>query len=288
MKDLFSIYRFARDFANLFSISNARNISKLFGFIAYFLFLTKRFTVERNLKIVFGDNIQKNKIKFITREIFRNFSEVIYEFLMLPRYRKIWFQTKIENPEEIEKISRLIEKKESVINLSGHIGNWEFLAAFGAFRKLKALIITAPHMMRPDTLFFEKQRKRLGLVCVGMNNSAKSLIKSVKSPSSLTAILSDRLYTGSSVRVDIFNREKHITSGGFRLASKYYLNMFFSLAIKLKNDKYRLIIDGPYKRQENESEEKAFNRLVRKYSELYEKYVKKYPEQWYFFSPFIE
>lgn len=288
MKDLFSIYRIARNFANLLSISNARNLSKLFGFAVYFLFFRRRKAVEDNIKIVFGDNLPIKRIKFITREIFRNFFEMIYEYLMLPRYGDIWFRTKIENPGEIEKISKLLLNKESVINISGHIGNWEFLAAYGAYRNLNTLIITAPHMMRPDTLFFEKQRKRLGLICVDMNKSAKTLLKSVKRHSSITAILSDKLYTGNSVKVDIFDRKKMITSGGFKLASRYYLNIIFSIAIKMKNGKYRLFIDGPYKRRENESEEKAFNRFIREYSILYERYVKKFPEQWYFFSPFIE
>lgn len=286
MEYSFSIYTLAKQLANRFSVPNARNLSRGLGYLSHRLVTKHKRIIQDNLNIAFPEKMSPRELNQLSCNVLRNFMETIYEFLMLPRYGYYWFENYVENPQSINKPIKLIRSGQSIMNIGGHIGNWEFLAAYGVYRGLKTLVLSAPHLRRPDTIFFKKQRKRLGIVDMDINQSSRKLIEAIKGPGSLTAILCDRLFNGPSIEVSIFGRTKMISGGGFKLAVKYRLNIFFTIAVKMPSGKYRIYIDGPFKRSENETESDALRRMLSIYSNLYEKYVKKFPEQWYYFSPF--
>ena len=286
MEDNFSIYTLAKQLANRFSVPNARNLSRGIGYASYRLVAKQKEIIQNNLNLVLTDQMSSPEINQLSCNLFRNFMETIYEFLMLPRYGYYWFENNVENPKSIQKPIKMIKAGKSILNLGGHIGNWEFLAAYGVYRGLNTLVISAPHLRRPDTIFFKKQRKRLGIADIDVHQSSRKLVESIKSPGTLTAILCDRLFQGPVTEVNIFGKIKRISVGGFKLAVKYRLPVFFTIAVKMPSGKYRIYIDGPFKTSKNESESEGLTRMLKIYSNLYEKYVRKFPDQWYYFSPF--
>ncbi|KQC13080.1 MAG: hypothetical protein APR63_01285 [Desulfuromonas sp. SDB] len=286
MQDNFSIYTLAKQLANRFSIPNARNLSRGIGYISYRLVAKQKEIIQNNLNLVLCEQISSPEINQLSCNLFRNFMETIYEFLMLPRYGYYWFENNVENPKSIQQPIKMIKSGKSILNLGGHIGNWEFLAAYGVYRGLKTMVISAPHLRRPDTIFFKKQRKRLGIADIDVHQSSRKIVESIKTPGTLTAILCDRLYQGPVSEINIFGRTKKISVGGFKLAVKYRLPVFFTIAVKMPSGKYRIYIDGPFKTSKNESESEGLTRMLEIYSNLYEKYVRKFPDQWYYFSPF--
>lgn len=99
----------------------------MLGTSFYFLSARYRKVSLEGLTIAYGDSLSIEEKKIIAKNAFRHFSQAALEFfwaLSLDR-TEIDSLIKIENKEYLDKA---LEKGKGAIILTGHYGNWEFLA----------------------------------------------------------------------------------------------------------------------------------------------------------------
>src|ERR1043166_9350477 len=101
--------------------------------LVYYLIRYRRNTVTRNLTRSFPEK-SKVEIGRIRRSFYRQFCDVIFETIKLQTISKEELKKRCEFDRESSELFNLcFEKKQTVVGVTSHCGNWEWgFAAFSA------------------------------------------------------------------------------------------------------------------------------------------------------------
>ncbi len=177
------IYVFIR--ALIFMLENlpriaALRVSGMIGEIAAMIDIKERKLAELNLKRVYGGRWSDTKINFVARECFvkiaLNGADVIQS--------RNWTADdlrKLVDVEGMEHFDRAFKRGKGVVGITGHIGNFELLAAwFAAVKKIPLSVIGRRlYDDRLDQLIVQN-RQRFGIENIPSDASAKTVFSALK------------------------------------------------------------------------------------------------------------
>ena len=158
----------------------ALRVAGMIGEIAAMIDVKERKLAEENLRRVYGDEWSDTKIKLVARECFvkmaLNAADVIQS--------KNWTPDdlgKLVDVEGIEHFDRAFERDKGVVAVTGHIGNFELLAAwFAAVRKVPLSVIGRRlYDDRLDELVVQN-RQRFGMENIPSDASAKTVFSALR------------------------------------------------------------------------------------------------------------
>ena len=236
----------------------------------------RKTVVENNLKLAFPNKSVRER-KNIRKRFFKHFFNIVIEIIQLMRARKSFLQNhiKLKNPELLE---NFIKQKKSVILLSGHYNNWEWMGA-----KI-ALSFTTPFIAIYKKLNSEafnnlliKIRERFGGKVVSMKDSIRYFLNN-KNECQIIGIIADQnpVVRNSTDWLPFFDKEVPVFMGAEKLAKKMNTPIIFCNMQKLDNHKYiisfELLEENPKEIPEGEITKKYFKRL--------EQQISKEPSQW--------
>lgn len=158
----------------------ALRVSGMIGEIAAMIDIKERKLAEQNLKRVYGGRWSDTKIKFVARECFvkiaLNGADVIQS--------RNWTADdlrKLVDVEGTEHFDRAFKRGKGVVGITGHIGNFELLAAwFAAVKKIPLAVIGRRlYDDRLDQLVVQN-RQRFGIENIPSDASAKTVFSALK------------------------------------------------------------------------------------------------------------
>lgn len=238
-----------------------------------------------NLSLALNRDFNDSEITEIADRNFSNFAYNLAEFLRHKGDDKEISHPLIEG--DIEAVKKLLDKGDSVIAVSGHLGNWELLGSFGAVLGYPLYAVAARHKFRGDTRFFEKKREERGVKSVCPENIYPFLKNKAGEGGYIFAVMADRPIFGSPVHADMFGKKAVLSGSCFKLAQRFFKHAVFPFALKVGNGKYIVNINGPYEINVKKNAEEAQKELIKKYAEIYQNYAGKYPEQWHCYKRFF-
>jgi len=258
-------------------------IKKLGVPVAYFLlFLVVPFyyifllNARRNLSNTFI-NIPNFRHSIIPITIYRNFfnlgKTLIDDFAILIKHREKYFYSQSGEKYLID----LINKSQSAILISGHIGSWSIA---GELLKKQDGIV--------NVVMFDGEAikiKRLVEKTIGKSNykvieikddlSHLFKIKTAVDNGELICIHADRYLEGANtITTKLFNKEVQLPLGPFAIASKLNVPYTFVFAVKESMYKYQFSATKP---QYSNNPQIIANEFAKVLSEK----LSKYPEQWF-------
>ncbi|RKZ21142.1 hypothetical protein DRQ16_03995 [bacterium] len=227
-----------------------------------------------NIKLVFPEKCER-EIKKLAREGFRNFAEFIYEFLLLPKINKRNLH-KFMTPHGFEKVKKFMEEGKGVIIQTMHLGNWEWGAAFLSLSGCRLTVIALPYRSPWFVEYYRKRRETAGMRVVFLREAARESIRVLRKGEML-ALLGDRDFTGTGKEAEFFGKKVKIPIGGIELARKLGSVLVPAFNVKERDGRYHVYFEPPL----DVSRPDALEEWVR----IMERYVRKYPAQWYLFEP---
>lgn len=234
--------------------------------IMYFtLYSKKKVVIISNLNMVYK-NLPKADAKKMVMEIYINFAKFIYEFLIISKVNLSEY-VKASHKEYIDEARK---KRNGVIILTGHIGNWELGAA-----KLNALgysttLLSLPQASKYTKNFFTMQRRSFGVKIVYLGESLKSIVSALKR-NELIATPGDHLYSGDSTSINFFGKPASLPTGIFEIASRTQTPIVPAFCVK-EGNQYTVYFEPPLKNG------------IQEWVKILEYYVKKYTNQWFTFD----
>jgi len=138
-----AVYYAARIFFRLFNIiprNPAQFCGQIIGYTAYLLSTKDRLKAMRHLKMVYGDTLSYSQRQIIVRNLYRNFGRNIIDFVRFKKHFKKELLPLIKT-EGMEHFDKVYNRGKGVIGVTGHIGNFELLAAYFAQMGYKAAAI---------------------------------------------------------------------------------------------------------------------------------------------------
>lgn len=250
--------------------------------IARFLYYTVYRTAARNhlenLKVAFRNEKSPLELKKINKNALYNFAIVLYEHTIMGRLNERNYPKYLKG-EMMENLFGAYNEGNGFIILSAHLGNYEWGAALMSFSGIPVSSISLEYKTPFIKNLYEKNRNKVGIRVFYIRKAFSGLIRFLRETKGTIAIAGDRNFDETSIVGKLYGKDTDIPKGAFFMASKLNIPIVLAFSLKEKDGLYHVYFEKGYKIRENE-----IQKGLDKYIPILEKYISKYPEQWYVFD----
>ncbi|MGB9771395.1 MAG: lysophospholipid acyltransferase family protein [Candidatus Kapaibacteriota bacterium] len=264
-------------FSSLLSPTSRLRFGKCLGKLLLLIQPRRMRIARENLKNAFPEK-DEQWYKQTARKVFENMGIVFSEFIALG-----WLSDDIIKDyirfENVEIIRKKNEEGKGVLLLSGHYGNWEFLAyAVKVYLNLPVLIVVKPLSNNILDKVVNKFRTQRGNSVVSMYESALKIVRTLRN-GGVVALLADQSATrDKDIFVDFFGRKAATFDSPAYFALKYNVPVILGFAKRqgyyynvrlVELDHSDLIFD-----------EEGIYTFTNRYLRLLEDAIREQPELW--------
>jgi len=276
---MYYLFVLGKILASLFPRNFCYLVAKFISILHFYVSKKDRETVAYNLyPIVKGKKEARRYIK----EVFINFSYYLVDFF---RYKKLDrnFIKKYVKVEGLENLSRSHAKGKGVILITAHFGNYELAGAVTSLLGYSPYAVALPHKDKRINKLFDNQRRMMGVEVISAGTGAKSCFSVLKN-GGILALLGDRNFSGVGLKSEMFSRQAYFPRGVAFFALKADVDIVPCFLIRENKFFYRFVFDEPITHEGCSQRDEAV--IVSKYISVFEKYIQKYPSQWYMFEKY--
>ena len=245
------------------------------GFIAYYFLPRDRKRALAHLALVFPDK-DRTWARRTARGSFMHLGKALLEVMLIsPR-----LLPRIVEVRGDEKLRQALKQDKGVVYVTGHIGNWEFMAAAVA-AKYPLSVVAAP--MKPDEVndMIVGLRARMGVKTIlrGRPGASRELIR-VFRENRIIGILIDQDTDVESAFVDFMGRPAWTPTAAASMAIKFGAPVIFGAIERGKDNRHRVTIEGPLELIRTGDEEKDIVANTAMLTKKIEDCIMRNPEQW--------
>ncbi len=235
--------------------------------------------VERAIRACFPA-FDAKRVRAVARESYRGLGRVTIESIVLSRASREEVLAAFSGETGHAELVSALASGKGVILVAGHVGNWELSAAYMTARG-HPIDAIAMHMANPlSDDFFKRTRERLGMRVVFDDEAVRRIPRALREGRAV-GFLSDQSSKGhASTFVPFFGRPARTPRGAAVFALRDDLPMIFVAAIRQPDGRYRAHFERiPLVRTGNR--EQDVDATVLRYTQVLERYVREYPEQYF-------
>ena len=255
------------------------SLGRFLGRLAYFIIADARKRTQNNLKIAFGKEKNQRELKKLALNVFENVGKNVVDAVRLKNMKCDQIE-KITKIEGLEYFDNAYKMGKGVIPLTGHIGNFELLAAYFSLKGYKVSVIGRElYDPRLDALLV-KTRETVGLENIPSSASVKQIIKTLRSGRALGVLADQDSSRVRGVFVDFFGRPARTPVGPILLAYKTQSPIVPMAIVRDKEDKYKIIVKEPIELVFSGDKENDLVETTQKCTKVLESIIREYPSQW--------
>jgi len=266
---------------SIFFLCFPRNLSikiagKL-GSLIYYIYPKRKQVAILNLNIAFP-NKTKQEIKELIKKTYQHYTILMVEFF---RQKNIDFN-KIDIDID-EKTQQILSRKEGLIVMTAHMGNWEFFIPIVSKYKKASAIVKVQKNLGGDK-FFSKNRQFDNITLISMKSPTRNMINTLLNGDFLL-LASDQNARSRGTKISFFGKETSVAKGAGYFHYKTNCPIAIGFCILKKDNSYSFklrIIDIETERIK-ENINNLCTEVNTKYSALLEEEIKKNPEQYFWF-----
>ncbi len=255
--------------------------ARFFALTNFYFSRKDREAVIYNLRPLVEDCKKRKKA---AKDVFINFAYYLVDFF---RYSKLntKFIKRYVKFEGLEIIDQKMKEKKGIILVTAHLGNYELGGAVLSLLGYPLSVVALPHLDLRTNNFFNKQRRRVGIKVIPTGLSVKESIE-VLNQGKILALLGDRDFSHSGRKSRMFSRYAHIPRGLAFFAKKSKAALVPAFFIRENKYCYRLCFEKEIEARQDSRSDGFEEEVIKKYVSVLEKYLKKYPQQWYLFQKY--
>jgi Kdo2-lipid IVA lauroyltransferase/acyltransferase len=262
----------------LLGLKISRRLSILIAFMFYYIIPIRKDVTLKNLRKAFPEYSESN-IKKIAFGSYKSFSITLVEILFIP------FMTReqIENAiycEDTEVVKKYYERNNGLIVLSGHFGNWEYIALSVSAKINIPFHVVVKSQRNPYVNdYLNRGRTRWTNKIVPLGTSIRKVYTELKSKN-IVAMVADQRGPQDGLRVNFFGRQSAIYPGPAQLAIKTGAPILYGLTIRQPDYSYKALISEISTESPNVDGEKQVQEVSQRHMAFLESVIRKHPEQW--------
>ncbi len=249
-------------------------IGGVLGLAAYYVASRERKRAISHLTWAFGDRGAR-WVRRTARGCFSHLGKAVMEVMLMTPARL----AEVVVIEGAEKFSIALKEGKGVVVVTGHIGNWELMAAVA--QRHSVSVIAAPIEPPQVNNMILKLRAGLGVKTIvrGRPGAAKELIR-VFRENRLLGILIDQDTEVEGAFVDFMGKPAWTPTGAAAMAIKFGAPVLFMHARRDKHNRHTVVIEGPIDlvRTGNDNNDIVTNTAL--FTKRIETCVRDNPEQW--------
>lgn len=264
---------------NLIPRKFAVRIGGFLGKLAFFLFQNYKRQTLNNLSGGFGKFKSMSELERIAQSVFINLGKNVVDVFRLKKYtgQKLARLVQIEGKEIFDKAYFL---NRGVLALTGHISNFELLAAWFAQNGYKSSVIGRRVFSEALDRFLVRNRGKLGVQNIPTTAPVTNFIQLLNSGKALGILVDQASSNFKGIYVNFFNKPAYTPIGPFILALRTKSPIIPMAIVRNKDETYRIIIGKEIKTDDNFSFEDKMVDLCQRMTNFLEAIIREYPEQW--------
>jgi KDO2-lipid IV(A) lauroyltransferase len=275
-------YTLNRAAAPLVPFGLARRVALPWGDLAFALWKRPRDAALRNYAQVLAKTSDDPIVERAARGCFRHFALYIAEMLHVQGWdtRTVLDRLEIEGEEQFEEADALAK---GIIFVSAHMGSAEIAASVAVLRGYRITAVTErlrPHFVMDWAVAC---RAAMGITLLPVERAGISLLRALRRKEIVAFVIDADVERGGGVPVTFFGRETMFPNGPARLARLSGAPIVFAVAARLPGGRFRAHVAPPILSDRSLSPEEDARCLTQRLASAFERYVRRYPGQWYAF-----
>lgn len=248
------------------------------GFSAYLILKKDREKAQRNLRLIYGDKLSSAQRKVIAKNLFINSGRNIADVIRLKKYYHSQIRNLID-AEGLEHFDTVYKRGKGVIAVTGHIGNFELLAAYFVDLGYNAAVIGREmYDKRLDRLLVEN-REAVGLVNIDTQDSPRRILKILREGYVLGVLIDTDSMRVRSEFIPAFGRLSYTPVGQSILGLRSGAG--FVPAVCVRNGKrYKVIVKPEVVIERSGDFDKDVYNVTKKCTEALEEIINEHKDQW--------
>lgn len=258
----------------------ALSLAKVLGILAFYLVRKQRRKVLDHLRFAWKDKLEEKSIRLIGRRVFQNLAMMAVDVIFFHTLSQENLREWVSYEDEFMRINEILDKGKGAIILTGHIGNWELLAAAFGLMGYGAAVVGRRLYYEPYNQIIVKLRETVHMRTIYRDSSPREILKVLKSNQLLGMLADQDIDSLEGVFVDFFGVPSYTPTAPVKLAMAAKTVIVPAFMIR-EGKRYRLILEGPiYPELIHNSTEETVREFTERWSAVVEKYIRKYPDQW--------
>ncbi len=239
--------------------------------------------LRETLRFAFPENTPERNEEII-RNTFRSVGYLAFEFARFGMADRNWFDKYCEIEESSFKaMKKAHEAGNGMILIAAHLGNWEILNHVLIERLgLDFNVYAAPQSNPYADNFVFRSREKTGIKLILPSASGIQAVRALKRGGTL-GLVSDQNARGHGLFIPFMNRPASIFQGPASFAYNSGSPSFFITALRTGNGHFRIeaVPVGTIEKDKVNDPEQAMADFTLRWVDLLEKYVRKYPDQYF-------
>lgn len=257
--------------------------AKGMGCLTFYLVRRQRDRTLEHLRFAWDGQKSPDELKAIAKQVFENLAmtgmEVI-QFKKMTESKIARLVTADEDP--YARVDEALRSGKGVIILTGHIGNWELIAAFYAIlEKYSGAVVGRKIYYEPYNRTLIGLRESVGVKTIYRDAGAKEILQ-VLSRNEILGMLADQdVDSVDGIFVDFFGQPAYTPTAPVRIALAKGTPIIPAAMIR-KGWNYQLMLGETINPAdyENEAKEEAVRMMTERWSKVIEGYIRQFPGQW--------
>ncbi|MFQ5666439.1 MAG: lysophospholipid acyltransferase family protein [Candidatus Binatia bacterium] len=261
------------------SLEHAVRTGEVVGGVLYrFLPALRRLALE-HLRIAFGDELTPTAREHLARASFVNVARSFCELAKIDEIRQR--RDEYFELEGWEHAEQLLAGGKGVVVVTGHIGNWELLAAYFAWKGLPvAAVARRIYAKRLNQLLVDfRRRQGVETILRESPQSARQILKALKA-NTLLAMVIDQDTEAPSVSVPFFGRLARTPAAAASLALRSDLPITTVFIKRRPEPGHRITICPPVEVARSGDRQADIRALTRQLNAALETHIRKNPAEW--------
>lgn len=282
---IYLIFLFFKSIIPFFPIGLNSATARIIGRIYYLTDRSRRRIIRANISVVYGRSLNWRQKEELAKKSCEYLAMSIFDILIFDKIITRYNYLKFFDIRGLSYLFDSIKRGKGTIVVMGHFGNF-FLVRYACYLNIppRATIIRKldnPYIER----FVTKALKEHGVTGIRPKGALKRMHQLLLN-NSVVVTLADQKAGGNQKRrhgfaVDLFGipSQTHITAP--LLARRTGAAVLPVFVIRTEPGRYRIEVNKPLKFIHTDYEEDDLRKNTRKINQLFEEYIKKYPEEWF-------
>ncbi len=249
------------------------------SYIAYCVATRERRKTIHHLSKVFGAQKTPQQIEHMAKKVFFDLARNMADAFRITTMTRDSIDSLVKC-NDLYKIDQAMEKGRGILLVTGHIGSWELLAAYLAFKGYPLHVIGAPiYDRRLDELVI-RNRTFSGAKYIARGGATRNIIRALRKNEMIGILMDQDSIKNEGIFVDFFGAEGYTPVGPIVLALKTGA-VILPLAIHIQPDNTHVvtILDELELIRSGNKEQDIYQNTLRCSKKL-EQLISMHPTQW--------
>jgi len=235
-----------------------------------------------NFAQVIGSTPDDPRVQRLVRDCFRHFGCYMAELIHLQGWDTETVLDRVEVDGE-ENFAAAEACGRGIVFVSGHMGSTEIAASLAVLRGYRITAVTESIPVQWMMDWIVRTRQDIGITMTSPSGAGIGLLRSLRKGGMVAMLIDAGVDREDSIPVRFFGRETLFPEGPARLARLTGAPLVFGLGVRLRGGRFKAYVCPPLVPDRDATAEVEVPRLTQELARTFERFVRRYPAQWYAF-----